>query len=588
MKSNHAYRDIRLPVSDTDIKSALSTYTHSVCFDTVPTLHIPSTYDTAKDLPFKGLQVPRSAGTDPADLVRAVQRAHNDAVSEPFSGAATTLRGKKRDVCNALAVTPEGVLIRRDYPSSADPSFRGCIAQCSRAHSGYRALRREQRARETSRIGADTEHPARGPRTILCYIDGRPHTWPALDWAATVLARPGDHIVVVTSLKRRCGTHSPESWAHGYDRKDVLAAVKHLQLYVSLLVPADFPVRTTVEVALGRPGTVLAHQINAHHPHLLVMATKRTRRSGKGLVEWRGPRLLDRVGTRYPVPVCVVPAALPSVGNMERRLERAFQRRALRTASDTDTDTPAHTLLSRMQRAFAKLALEDSGGAFTPDSELESALAAESDLEEDEHAESSFNDLLNLVNREKQALRSRLAQMRAEAMGQPPDKLAMLDTIVSSSTRLCVEMDRAFTDGTEQMQHLRRSVTGATSAEQSQSQSQSQSSRGTTVVFAEDPRGSHRSAHRSDHGRTHSVNTADLARGAAEQDSSTAHRPHSHRNRSARSANAPLRKTRSTGSTSRGSGPSRRWSQGSGEQGDSGSGSGVKKKLSRFLPFGKF
>ena len=192
------------------------------------------------------------------------------------------------------------------------------------------------------------------------------------------------------------------------------------------------------------------------------------------------------------------------------------------------------------------------------------------------------------MNREKQALRNRLAQMRAEAMGQPPDKLAMLDTIVSSSTRLCVEMDRAFTDGTEQMQHLRRSVTGATSAEQSQSQSQSQSSRGTTVVFAEDPRGSHRSAHRSDHGRTHSVNTADLARGAAEQDSSTAQRPHSHRNRSARSANAPLRKTRSTGSTSRGSGPSRRWSQGSGEQGDSGSGSGVKKKLSRFLPFGKF
>ena len=521
MKYDTTYKHVRLAVSPDHLATAQDTYTNSVSFDTVPTLHIPSTYDTT-GAQFRGLQVPHTAKTTHAELMAAVQRTHNRRNTEPFS--APTPRNKRSNA-SALGVTPAGLLVRRDYPSTPGCGFRGsAAAQCSKAHCQYT--------------------PAQAPRTILCYVDGRPHTWVALDWTAARLARTGDHIVVVTALPGVRGSHthstSAKRWAQGYARDTVLGTAQCVQGYLSLVLPPSVAARTTVEIAVGKAGTVVASAVNVHRPHLVVMATKR-RAGSQPLLQWRGSRLVDRVATRYPVPVCLVPAG--QLGKFERGLEALFAAR--------------------------------SGCGWAGGNEC-AVTDSEGEGDSDSNNESSFNSLLNRVHAERRVLRGKISQMgrgqgataRATASGgteRHPDKLALLSAIVHSSTLLCAEIDRGLEQRTTEPPRMRRGETAAPTSP--------------TVVFTDD-------TEESGSRRTRSISNGVVSH--SHNRTSTTTRSHGRRR-----STGTLRKTRSNGSAS--SGQARRWSQGSGARATSTStstetqqGSSTKKKLSRFLPFGKF
>lgn len=65
---------------------------------------------------------------------------------------------------------------------------------------GFTPLTKSQKRKE--RVLSEKVGFPNTPRTILCHISGRKHTWVALDWALRTLIQNTDHIVVLANLPR--------------------------------------------------------------------------------------------------------------------------------------------------------------------------------------------------------------------------------------------------------------------------------------------------------------------------------------------------------------------------------------------------
>lgn len=205
------------------------------------------------------------------------------------------------------------------------------------------------------------------PRTILCYIDGRKHTWVGLDWVITNFIADTDHLIVVTSLPSLTGkrkqnkyhkhgksqtrngrtrtrpslnrmsssmtvsdlessdsdTSDDESeslWYPGYDFNVLKDKMHRIRTYIESILLINKPekeIKLTIEATVGKTINCLCDMTNIYMPDLIVLSNLNI----DTCVNWKtkSDYVSDKICTSFPIPVIVVPALYMT--NFEKKLE---------------------------------------------------------------------------------------------------------------------------------------------------------------------------------------------------------------------------------------------------------------------------
>ncbi|EDO16014.1 hypothetical protein Kpol_495p12 [Vanderwaltozyma polyspora DSM 70294] len=191
------------------------------------------------------------------------------------------------------------------------------------------------------------------PRTLVCHISGRRHTWVALDWMLRELSVDLDHIVVITNLPRlrtdkvrsrsreksssrsvsesksrscsRCPDAECEDlkdedydifsksstenneWCSGYDKQHIELEIKNIFNYIRKITPPEKILKITVELLVAKTSKMFCDIVNVYTPDFFVSSTLRWSQTDN-LVVWKSKKITDSLCTCYPIPVFVVPA----------------------------------------------------------------------------------------------------------------------------------------------------------------------------------------------------------------------------------------------------------------------------------------
>ncbi|KOH01280.1 Jip4p [Saccharomyces eubayanus] len=265
-------------------------------------------------------------------------------------------------------------------PSKKKPSKGGganAIKFNPPLEDGFTPLTKSQKRKE--RVLSENVGFPNTPRTILCLISGRKHTWVALDWALRTLVQNTDHIVVLANLPRltrhdlgngdsmserkrmlmmmddsrsiesatrsrsrsrsrsmctrRAMSLGPQDsdnklkhqsfmeWTSGYTENEIEHKLQDLFDYITLVIPKDRSVKVTVEILIGKTKKTLLEAINIYLPDFFVSSTLRWQRTDS-LVRWKSNLLTDKLCTNFPIPTFIVPAK--RMAELELDLQRQF------------------------------------------------------------------------------------------------------------------------------------------------------------------------------------------------------------------------------------------------------------------------
>ncbi|SCW02734.1 LAFE_0F13102g1_1 [Lachancea fermentati] len=237
------------------------------------------------------------------------------------------------------------------------------------ASDGYTPLTKQQRKKALI-LNEKVGYP-NTPRTIVCHISGRRHTWTALDWVLKRFSKDIDHLVVLTNIPRMSarrrsksrsrsrsvasrsrslgpfsredlsseqlqrtlsagpGTSSNEEkhrcfieWTSGYEIADIKKVLKNIVQYVTTVLPSDRVVKLTVEIVIGKTKKVMLDAMNVYTPDLIVLSSLRWR-STDSLVIWKSRVLTDALSQSFPVPVVIVP--VKKLDDFEANLEEELR-----------------------------------------------------------------------------------------------------------------------------------------------------------------------------------------------------------------------------------------------------------------------
>ncbi|SMN17853.1 similar to Saccharomyces cerevisiae YDR475C JIP4 Protein of unknown function [Maudiozyma saulgeensis] len=333
-------------------------------------------------------------------------------------------------------------------------------------------------------------------RTLLCHIDGRRHTWVALDYMLQILSQPMDHLVIVTNLpairdneslyKRKRTFQNENQWAPGYTRQDIDDTVNNLQDYITLLIPPTRPVKITIEVVTGKTLPILVDAIGVYHPDLIIRATLKHERT-KSLVGWKTYNLNDTLTGRYPVPICLVPVKRMSYFELQLQHQFEFQTDqstirykkkpfeiSLSKGVFDGNDSSMDSLIKSCSKLevsnknkhdiiTSKISHTDEENDEIAISSADSKSFNSSELDSNNiEYDSSFNDLLNLVKRNKTQLISKLQTINDDnKISEMDKKILKLDTIVEKSTQLAIDIDNSFTANNDSyIENLKKVLTG--------------------------------------------------------------------------------------------------------------------------------
>ena len=234
------------------------------------------------------------------------------------------------------------------------------------------------------------------PRVILCRIDGRKHTWVALDWLITMFIQGVDHIVIVTNLPafrwshrasksnvslNRHGYNSEADprlrddtndgvqhnvwervYERGYDRDMLKRTADKIWEYVETLLfiaganrMSDNPVKVTIEITIGKTMDTMCDMINIYTPDLIVVGNMNT----ESLTKWKSQYFSDLVYSKYPIPVIEVPVL------MMNAFEKALVREAARLGRFNNSNieqrlVPRETVVESKQKDQQKVSVSQS------------------------------------------------------------------------------------------------------------------------------------------------------------------------------------------------------------------------------------
>ena len=192
------------------------------------------------------------------------------------------------------------------------------------------------------------------PRTIICHISGRRHTWVALDWMLRELVHDTDHIVVVANLPKLLGKPSkmnrfnsdeyfnnssptPPSistlslisstldshastysifsedmndegeWCSGYDKAEIELEIRNIFKYIKAIVTPNIALKITVEIIVAKTSRILCDVMNVYTPDFIIGATLKWQPIDN-IVVWKSKKIVDQLATNFPIPLFIVPA----------------------------------------------------------------------------------------------------------------------------------------------------------------------------------------------------------------------------------------------------------------------------------------
>lgn len=229
----------------------------------------------------------------------------------------------------------------------------------------------------TERVGYPTL-----PRTVMCRIDGRKHTWVGLDWLLTNGLSDTDHLIVVSNLpsmtvrqrqrqgrsrstarsgnswrspsrsrsrgrsrtgRSRSGIrdsgsemtdysdsdsdsdsdndgseNSEESWYSGYDLNTVREAMQNIKTYVESVMLLNNPQRSIKLTIEVNVGKTVSCLCSSTNVYTPDLVVT-SNLNTENAVKWRSGYISDKLCTSFPIPVVVVPALY--MNRYERKLE---------------------------------------------------------------------------------------------------------------------------------------------------------------------------------------------------------------------------------------------------------------------------
>lgn len=344
----------------------------SVAFDTVPSTAGYSSIDDSRE-GFKGVPVPNyytmeECYDDETDsfspnlqyyLRDTFQsspflntRKENKSESSSFPMRSSKLLEKNSDIKKYFLVSKNGKIVRRDYPST--PVIVNETLMINRFEKNWIKLWRQRKLQINERLNdkkkwftypelifseerikplyrGDDSAPCtkeqkrkhkilqqkvgypNNPKTIVCHINGKKHTWVALDWTVYKFARNLDHIVVITTLpklisNRKKTAKDDTEWAPGYQKEVIDQKLNDIFDYILQLVKVvKISVKITLEIIVGKIKKSLVDVINVYTPDFLVLATLKHERN-ENLITYKSKKLTDVFPVSYPIPTFVVPS----------------------------------------------------------------------------------------------------------------------------------------------------------------------------------------------------------------------------------------------------------------------------------------
>lgn len=555
-----------------DKKKALvrDSFKPCVSFNTVPSyLGNPSQNNGDDGLDFPGVQFPQDYTMEEfyddesgymSDNAEYFLR-NNYVTNDKFRGASPPPKGygKFASLSSMFKIAENGKIVRVDYPSRptilndaiivnrVQPHWRGLwgkkrskveervndktkyfkypeiifqqqLASKSRVltDDGYTPLSKGQRRKE--RILHEKIGYPNIPRTILCHLSGRCHTWVALDWALRELAQDTDHVVVIANLPRSSPTiahrrsasrarsrnrsqigdgdyqqrslsvgarnydnaekhESFAEWTSGYSEDVIVSKLEDILTYIAVIIPKEISLKVTVEIVIGRTKKVMLDAINTYTPDFCVSSTLKWERNDK-LVVWKSKNLTDILCTTFPVPVFVAP--VKRMVNFEAKLQQQFlpsgstylqsPTNAKLAYLPSDISIPQSDIIPRRDKGEAhdgskdSLPLDTGSSHDVPDSE---SLGVGEDEDDDESAILSVKERLSLAARRHRAeMLKKLTELETNKdISQAKKELARLDYILESSLKFSAEVENISKDydGNESgFDQLKRVITGGT------------------------------------------------------------------------------------------------------------------------------
>lgn len=173
-------------------------------------------------------------------------------------------------------------------------------------------------------------------RVILVYINGRKHTWVALDWVLKCFVENGDTLVIfctidhklLTSLKNTYFAFGQNSFIFNGDdikRKELKqnsifsSIAQEIMDYIMKIIDPNIILKISVEILLGKTKDVFKGMFNLYEPSLICIGTKTNIKELSPLKSWLSSKLTDRLVKNFPLPVIIVPAI--NMCTFERNLE---------------------------------------------------------------------------------------------------------------------------------------------------------------------------------------------------------------------------------------------------------------------------
>ena len=358
----------------------------TVSFNTVPLILGTSSYDSD----FKGVNVGLVAMSSLGNDIQTLKKNFDDLTSLTFQSY--------NNIDKMFHLTADGKLVRKDYPS------RPTIINDSMIINHYyldwlqswKSYRLEIENRLTSQKPSIFKYPdilipsfnpkpimmkddyvpltksqrkkmsiinskipsVTSPRTIVCHLNGRKHTWVPLDWLLASGLRDLDHLVVLTNIPRmlhkidpavkkfdidttrNCNTSDTDKnrWGDSliYQKSCILETCRNILTYIYFLLSnrkCTTRIKITVDVSIGKTKKILIDAINLYTPDIIIVPTLKWERNSK-LIDIKSNCLKDTLCVHFPIPTIVVP--VKRLFQFELNLQQRFNNASFQTDNNHD------------------------------------------------------------------------------------------------------------------------------------------------------------------------------------------------------------------------------------------------------------
>lgn len=369
----------------------------------------------------------------------------------------------------------------------------------------YNATQRAKMKRIARVVRTPVGFPV-SPRTLLCHISGRRHTWVALDWTLLELLRDTDHIIVVANLpradggsgrkewstrsssesrsrsrsrsvKRSAGVNSSfvsqgtesmvknknEEWSGGYTVGGIETVLERLIKYITFVIPSTRAIKITVEIIIGKTKEVLVEALNLHSPDLLVVSSTQYNESD-GLINHKSKTLTSVLAIHYPLPVFIVPAK--RLLNLQTLLQSISAERHESKLLKTEKDSMTLPIMTRPRLGSARTAPNAIPiSIFHSDTEELKCTSGVSSIDSG-HSESAiklfnaeFDNSYNKVSRLRQNYRKRvrdklLSIEHDDTLSVKIKQFSKIDAIISSSIEFNNELENCDSPSVLELQKI--------------------------------------------------------------------------------------------------------------------------------------